>query len=98
MPNKRTGRTFETDTAQCPTPRSHPRISTAVEVMLRIPGSPGEEDLDVVASSESLDLSQDGLQVGVDQPIRLETLLRMNVTVPTFGQTFKLVGRVAGVT
>ena len=80
--------------SQSPTPRSHSRILAQSEVTLRIPsGRPGC-NLDLIASFRSLDVSAGGVQVGVDRPLRLDALLRMNITVPALNETFRLVGRV----
>lgn len=62
---------------------------------LHIPASQTSESIDLIASFKSLDLSAGGIQVGVDEPIRLETVLKMKITIPLTEETFRLAGRVA---
>lgn len=85
----------EQDPGKPLTPRSHLRVTAEAEVVLRIPGEHFGGNLDLIATFSSLDVSAGGIQVGVDIPLRLDTLLKLNVTIPALRETFKLVGRVA---
>ncbi len=77
------------------TPRAYARIIAEADVRLHIPASQTSESIDLIASFKSLDLSAGGIQVGVDEPIRLETVLKMKITIPLTEETFRLAGRVA---
>ncbi len=77
------------------TPRTEQRVIAEAEVRLHIPAAQSADSVDLIASFKSLDLSAGGVQVGVDEPLRLNTILRLNITVPSAKESFRLMGRVA---
>lgn len=77
------------------TPRTEHRIIAEAEVRLHIPAAQSADSVDLIASFKSLDLSAGGVQVGVDEPLRLNTVLRLNITLPSVEKSFRLMGRVA---
>ena len=75
--------------------RAYSRSIAEADVTRHIPASQTSESVDLIASFKSLDLSAAGIQVGVDEAIRLDTVLKMKITIPLTEQTFRLSGRVA---
>ncbi len=63
--------------------RTHPRVAEKIPIKYYIFEDPIQECIKREKNSQSLDLSLGGLYLKADQDLKVGTILRLNITLPT---------------
>ena len=75
--------------------REHLRLPVASTIFIELVASGiGEHDDGHVAACKTLDVSRGGLQVSLEQPLRVGAILQIGVELPSLNETLYLAGEV----